>query len=148
MLDRLFGRSKQPMADVFTRKKRSDIMSRIKGENTKPEILVRKLVHSLGCRFRLHCATLPGKPDIVFSKHKKIIFVHGCFWHGHAGCKRATLPSTNKAFWQKKIAGNKVRDKTAGQRLRRKGWDVLIVWQCQITNRIKLERRLRHFLGY
>src|SRR6266850_1135769 len=98
------------MADVFTPEKRSAIMSRIKGENTRPEILVRKIVHSLGYRFRLHSNTLPGKPDLVLPRHEKIIFVHGCFWHGHVRCSRSALPSTNVQFWQKKILGNKSRD--------------------------------------
>jgi len=135
------------MADVFTRKKRSDIMSRIKGQDTKPEILVRRLVHSLGYRFRLHLRNLPGKPDIVLTRQKKAIFVHGCFWHGHSKCKRATLPSTNVPFWEKKIAGNKKRDKVAKNLLRRERWKVLEVWQCQTIDTTKLQTRLEHFLS-
>ena len=134
------------MADVFTPAKRSAIMARIKGENTKPEIIVRKLVHSLGCRFRLHQSRLLGKPDLVLPRHNKIIFVHGCFWHGHAGCSRATVPSTNAAFWEKKIVGNKTRDRRVGRKLRRSGWRVLIVWQCQTKNIEKLTDRLKCFL--
>jgi DNA mismatch endonuclease (patch repair protein) len=146
MRDRFFGRSKQPMADVFTRKKRSDIMSRIKGTNTKPEILTRKLVHSLGYRYRLHSNRLPGKPDIVLPGHQKIIFVHGCFWHGHVNCRRATLPSTNSLFWETKIARNKLRDSAVKRRLRRAGWKVFVVWQCQTKDIQNLLRRLAVFL--
>jgi DNA mismatch endonuclease, patch repair protein len=147
MRDRLFVPFKQPMADVFTRKKRSYIMSRIKSQDTKPEILVRRLVHSLGYRFRLRLRSLPGKPDIVLARHKKVIFVHGCFWHGHSRCKRATLPSTNRLFWQNKIARNKARDKIAKKMLRHQGWEVLEVWQCQTTNNFELEQRLGQFLS-
>jgi|SRR5688572_12881906 len=133
------------MADVFNPEKRSAIMARIKGENTKPEIVVRKLVHSLGYRFRLHQSTLLGKPDLVFARHRKIIFVHGCFWHGH-GCARATLPSSNVHFWQKKILGNRRRDGRVRRSLIRDGWQVLVVWQCQIRNVEKLKERLSSFL--
>lgn len=133
------------MADVFTPAKRSAIMARIKGQNTKPEILVRKLVHSLGYRFRLHQNKLPGKPDLVLPRHEKIIFVHGCFWHGHAGCSRATVPSTNISFWQRKIQGNKRRDLSVRRKLRRKGWSILVVWQCQTRSIERLTDRLRCF---
>src|SRR5256712_6187240 len=98
------------MADVFDHDKRSRIMAAIKGKNTTPEKIVRSLLHQMGYRFRLHQRTLPGVPDIVLPIHKKVIFVHGCFWHGHSGCKRASLPKTNKSFWRKKILGNKARD--------------------------------------
>ena len=134
------------MADVFTHEKRSAIMARIKGQNTKPEILVRKLVHSLGYRFRLHQNTLPGKPDLVLRRHEKIIFVHGCFWHGHAGCARATVPSTNIDFWQRKLQGNKKRDMSVRRKLRRKGWKILVIWQCQIRSIEDLRDRLKCFL--
>lgn len=134
------------MADVFTQRKRSDIMSRIKGTNTKPEILTRKLVYSLGYRYRLHSNLLPGKPDIVLPAHQKIIFVHGCFWHGHLNCRRASLPSTNVRFWQQKIAGNKLRDSAVRRKLRRSGWKVLVVWQCQTKDVQKLRTRLAAFL--
>src|SRR5688572_10508826 len=104
------------MADVFTPAKRSAIMARVKGQNTKPEILVRKLVHALGYRFRLHQNKLPGKPDLVLARHEKIILVHGCFWHGHAGCSRSAFPRTNIDFWQKKILGNRTRDNRVKRR--------------------------------
>lgn len=134
------------MTDVFTPAKRSAIMARIKGQNTKPEILVRKLVHSLGYRFRLHQNKLPGKPDLVLQRHEKVIFVHGCFWHGHVACSRATLPSTNTDFWQKKILGNRTRDTKVKRTLSRNGWKVLIVWQCQTRDISALTARLLRFL--
>ena len=134
------------MADVFTPEKRSAIMARIKGQNTKPEILVRKLVHSLGYRFRLHKHKLPGKPDLVLPRFEKVIFVHGCFWHGHVACSRATLPSTNVDFWQKKILGNTTRDAKVKRELKRSGWQVLVVWQCQTTDIPALTARLLRFL--
>lgn len=134
------------MPDVFTAEKRSAIMSRIKGENTKPEILVRKVIHSLGYRFRLHSKKLLGKPDIVFPRHRKIIFVNGCFWHGHTGCSRSALPSTNKEFWRDKIVRNKARDISVRRKLNREGWKLLVVWQCQTRNLESLSKRLATFL--
>lgn len=135
------------MTDVFTRKKRSAIMSRIKGVNTKPEILVRKIAHSLGYRFRLHSNKLPGKPDLVFPIRKKIILVNGCFWHGHAQCLRAALPSTHTAFWREKIKGNKARDIRVKRILKRDGWQVLVIWQCQTKKIDQLTKRLADFLA-
>ncbi|PYS21342.1 MAG: very short patch repair endonuclease [Acidobacteria bacterium] len=134
------------MADVFTPEKRSAIMSRIKGGNTKPEILVRRIVHSLGFRFRLRPQNLVGKPDLVLPRYRKIIFVHGCFWHGHARCRRSTLPTSNVAFWQKKIEGNKARDRNVVRTLRRMKWDILVVWQCETTHIERLTKRLERFL--
>ena len=135
------------MADVFTRAKRSAIMSRITGKNTNPEIIVRKLIHSLGYRFRLHIKDLPGKPDLVLPRHKKIIFVNGCFWHGHAGCNRAALPETNAEFWATKILNNKQRDVRVIRMLRRRGWQVLTIWQCQTNDHAELADRLTPFLN-
>ncbi|HWN08726.1 MAG TPA: very short patch repair endonuclease [Pyrinomonadaceae bacterium] len=134
------------MADVFTPAKRSAIMARIKGKNTKPELIVRKLVHSLGYRFRLHQDTILGKPDLVLPRHKKIIFVHGCFWHGHAGCSRASLPATNIEFWRKKLLANRNRDTSVKGKLYRDGWQVFIIWQCQTKNIETLSKRLQCFL--
>lgn len=124
-------------------------MSHISGKNTKPEIAIRKIAHSLGYRFRLHKKELPGKPDIVFPKYKKVIFVNGCFWHGHKNCKRSKLPLTNKIFWQKKIEGNIKRDKTNYLALKKLGWSYLVVWQCSITksNAAKLEAKISKFLS-
>lgn len=134
------------MADVFSRAKRSAIMSRIKGKNTAPELAVRKLVHSLGYRYRLHSDRLPGKPDLILPAHRKIIFVHGCFWHGHLNCRRAILPSTNVTFWKTKIAHNKLRDNSVKRKLSRDGWRVFVVWQCQTKDIKKLRNRLAGFL--
>ncbi|MBE0538414.1 MAG: DNA mismatch endonuclease Vsr [Ignavibacterium sp.] len=123
-------------------------MSHISGKNTRPEIVIRKIAHSLGYRFRLHKKELPGKPDIVFPKYKKVIFVNGCFWHGHKNCNRSKLPTTNKKFWQDKISGNKKKDKSNYIRLKKLGWDYLVIWQCNITksNTKKLESTISNFL--
>ncbi len=120
------------MADVHTKAQRSYNMSRIKGKNTKPEILVRKFLHSKGYRFRLHDKKLPGKPDIVLPKYKTVIFVHGCFWHGHKNCKYAALPKTRRTWWRKKIERNKELDLLNKMRLKKEKIKVLEIWQCQI----------------
>jgi len=135
------------MADVFTKEKRSEIMSRIKGGNTKPELIVRSLLHRLGYRFRLHKKDLPGKPDIVLPRHKKVIFVHGCFWHGHKGCKRSSIPSSNTEFWATKIKKNIKRDKVKARALRRQGWKVLILWQCRIKDTDKVVDKIQKFMN-
>jgi DNA mismatch endonuclease (patch repair protein) len=134
------------MTDVFTKDKRSWIMSRVKGRDTKPEILVRSLVHRMGFRFRLHRRDLPGKPDIVLPRHKKVIFVHGCFWHGHKQCSRSKRPTTNERFWNKKLDGNIERDKRFRRKLHRMGWKVVVVWQCETRNPEKLLQKLERFL--
>lgn len=118
-------------------------MSRISGKNTKPELIVRSLLHNLGYRFRLHRIDLPGKPDITLPKYKKVIFVHGCFWHGHKGCKRSRRPTTNEKFWNKKLAGNMERDKRYYRDLRAMGWQILIVWECDTKNTEKLMHKLK-----
>jgi DNA mismatch endonuclease (patch repair protein) len=135
------------MADNLTAQQRSRNMSRVKGRDTKPELLVRSVVHRLGYRFRLHGKELPGRPDLVLPRHRKVIFVHGCFWHGHAGCRRAARPSTNREFWDRKIEGNVARDAANMRALRRAGWKVLVVWQCALKDRARLEKRLRGFLS-
>lgn len=134
------------MADVFSKLKRSEIMSRIKGKDTKPEKLVRSLLHRMGYRFRLHVAELPGTPDIVLPRHGKIVFVNGCFWHGHKLCRKGRLPETNTGFWQAKIEKNVERDKTAAQSLKNAGWQVLTIWECQTQNLGKLTLRLERFM--
>ena len=134
------------MTDVFSQEKRSAIMARIRGKDTTPERTVRSVLHRLGYRFRLHGPGLPGTPDIIFPSRRKVIFVHGCFWHGHLRCKRASLPKTRTAFWRNKIGGNRARDSRTVERLRRLGWRVLQVWQCQIVDRERLIRRLTEFL--
>lgn len=134
------------MADVFSPEKRSWIMSRVKGRDTRPELIVRSMIHRMGFRFRVHRRDLPGNPDIVLPKHRKIIFVHGCFWHGHPGCPRAKRPATNKEFWNAKIDANIERDKRVQRELQSMGWDVLVVWQCGIREQSKLLLKLEGFL--
>jgi DNA mismatch endonuclease (patch repair protein) len=125
--------------DKFSPKKRSAIMSAVKGKNTTPELRVRKVLHAMGYRFRLHRSDLPGKPDIVLPKYRTCIFVHGCFWHQHPECKRATLPATNHEFWVEKLNKNTSRDKAAFESLMRLGWQVFIIWECQTKNTKDLE---------
>src|SRR5690242_9549357 len=126
------------MADCFKVEKRSEIMSHVKGSNTAVEIKVRSLLHRLGYRFRLHVSSLPGKPDIVLPRFKRVVFVHGCFWHGHSGCSRATLPKSNADFWARKIDGNIARDRNNTRRIKTLGWEVLVIWQCQTKNEAAL----------
>jgi len=135
------------MPDVFSSKKRSWIMSRVKGRDTKPEMTVRSLVHGMGYRFRLHRGDLPGDPDIVLPRHHKVIFVHGCFWHGHRGCPRSKRPSTNRAFWDVKLDRNTERDKRFQRALRGKGWKVLVVWECETRNLDRTQAKLSRFLN-
>ena len=123
-------------------------MSQIKAGNTKPEIAVRKLLYGMGYRFRLHDKNLPGKPDIVLRRHKRIILVNGCFWHGHPSCKRAKRPSTNVDFWNDKITRNIERDKLNIALLKSKGWKILVVWSCETSNREHLREKLRRFMEY
>jgi DNA mismatch endonuclease (patch repair protein) len=134
------------MADVFSREKRSAIMSRIHGTNTKPELLVRRKLFSMGFRYRLHHPSLPGKPDIVLPRHKKIIFIHGCFWHGHTDCSRSKRPSSNIDFWQAKIGRTIERDRENLELLISQGWKVLTIWSCETRNSELLERKLKDFL--
>lgn len=130
------------MSDIFSSQKRSNIMSKIGGKNTNPEILVRKFLFSQGFRYRINVKTLPGKPDIVLPKYKIVIFVNGCFWHGH-NCKKGKLPSSNIDFWKEKISNNKSRDNKNTDLLVKLGWKVIIIWQCEISNvnsrKIRLE---------
>ena len=134
------------MVDVFSERKRSWIMGRVKGRDTKPEMLVRSLLHGMGFRFRLHRKDLPGNPDIVLPRHKKVIFVHGCFWHGHPGCPRSKRPTTNRTFWDRKLDGNLERDKRFCDELSGMGWKVLIVWQCGTKEPDILANKLERFL--
>ena len=134
------------MTDVFSQEKRSWVMSRIKGRDTKPEILVRSLIFRMGFRFRLHRRDLPGVPDIVLPGRRKVIFVHGCFWHGHKGCPRSKRPTTNQAFWNNKLDGNIKRDRRYRRELRRLGWKVLTVWECETRAPERLSRKLETFL--
>lgn len=132
--------------DVFSKEKRSQIMSHVSGKNTKPEIAVRSLLHKMGYRFRLHRKDLPGKPDITLPKYKKVIFVHGCFWHGHPSCSHSKRPATNKKFWSKKLDKNIERDKESVNALSQLGWDALTVWSCEVKDTNKLKNKLLSFL--
>lgn len=134
--------------DTLTREQRSERMSRIKGRNTSPEAAVRRLLTSLGYRYRLHVRVLPGHPDLVFSRRRKVIFVHGCFWHrhGHPRCRLARLPKSRLEFWLPKLESNRHRDKRNLARLRNEGWRTLVVWECQLRNMDSVTRRLRRFL--
>ena len=120
-------------------------MQRIRGRDTAPELAVRRLLHQMGLRFRLHVASLPGTPDIVLPRHRSVIFVHGCFWHRHPRCKRSFLPATRQEYWRDKFERNKSRDRRVQKLLKKEGWKVLIVWECQTTRprRARLEQRLR-----
>ncbi|MES0057289.1 very short patch repair endonuclease [Mesorhizobium sp. M0078] len=125
---------------------RSRQMALIRSTNTKPEMIVRRLAHRLGHRFRLHRKDLPGKPDLVFPRHRAVVFVNGCWWHGH-GCRRgARMPKTNSEYWSTKIAGNVARDAASVGALEASGWRVLVVWECQLRDG-DLPQRLREFLG-
>ena len=122
-------------------------MSRVRGGNTKPEIYVRSLLHNMGYRFRIARKDLPGKPDIVLPKYKTVIFVHGCFWHCHPGCKRASRPTTNVEFWNAKLDRNIERDKENERRLNEQGWRVCILWECELKDVKSLKSRLVHSLN-
>ena len=135
------------MADHVDRAKRSLIMAAVHSKDTKPEMVVRKIVHRLGYRYRLHAAGLPGKPDLVFPARGKVIFVHGCFWHRHSNCRYATSPKTDVSFWEAKFSANVVRDRRNTRQLKKLGWSVLTVWQCSLKNRERLVKRLDEFLA-
>ena len=126
---------------------RSALMARVGQKNTKPELIVRKLLHGLGYRYRLHRKNLPGTPDICFPTRKKVIFVHGCFWHRHEGCRRTTTPKTRTDFWEEKFRQNVARDQRKIDDLHQLGWNSLVVWECETEDKSKLESRLIDFLS-
>lgn len=134
------------MADVLSKEQRHFCMSRIRDKNTKPEIIVRQIAWQLGFRYRLHVTGLPGKPDLVFKKHRKIILVHGCFWHMHSCKYGLVVPKTNADFWQKKRLSNKMRDVKTRSALRRLGWQVLVIWECQTKEIVHLSFKMANFL--
>lgn len=135
--------------DILSAVERSERMSRIRAKNTKPELIVRRLLHAMNYRYRLHSLRLPGKPDLVFKGRKKIIFVHGCLWHGHEGCRLNRPPKTRLEYWAPKLNGNKQRDTKNQAKLQEMGWEVLVVWECEAEARdhTSLSLRLREFLG-
>ncbi|MCH5213696.1 MAG: DNA mismatch endonuclease Vsr [Muribaculaceae bacterium] len=130
------------MADTMTPEQRHRCMAAIRGKDTKPEMLVRRYLHSLGYRYGLHNKKLPGSPDLVLRKYKTVIFIHGCFWHGHEGCKFYRLPKTNEEFWEEKITRNRRRDQETATKLAAKGWNVVTIWECDLKNKEKRERTL------
>lgn len=133
------------MADVLSKEQRSKCMSHIRSKDTKPEVLVRRFLFAHGFRFRLHRKDLAGKPDIVLPKYKTVIFINGCFWHGHSDCKFAALPKTNREFWTAKILGNIQRDKENYSQLSVSGWRVIEIWQCQLKPKTK-DRTLQNLI--
>ena len=126
---------------------RSRIMRAVKSRNTQPEMTVRRLVHSMGYRYRLHRKDLPGKPDLAFISRRKAIFVHGCFWHGHDCPRGSREPKTNRDYWIPKIAKTRERDKTTMERLRKMDWKALVIWECEMKDAQRLEKRLRAYLA-
>jgi DNA mismatch endonuclease, patch repair protein len=133
--------------DTISRRQRSENMRRIRSANTKPEIIVRSLVHGLGFRFRLHRRDLPGSPDLVFPSKHRVVFVHGCFWHQHRGCTDGRAPKSNTGYWVPKLSNNKKRDKKNRSRLARLGWKSLVIWDCQTADKNNLKEVLQAFLA-
>jgi DNA mismatch endonuclease (patch repair protein) len=133
--------------DTFTAEERAAIMRRIRGKDTRPEMAVRRMIHRMGFRYALHRADLPGNPDLVFPCHGKVLFVHGCFWHGHSCRAGRNRPHSNRRYWIPKLDRNKARDAANRRRLRALGWEVLTVWECQLKNPERLRRRIGEFLG-
>jgi len=136
------------MADTLTRNERSERMALIRSKNTGPEITVRKLVHSLGYRYRLHGRLIPGNPDLVFAGRKKVIFVHGCFWHRHpdSACKLARMPKSRLEFWGPKLEKNRLRDQRVSEELAAEGWQSLTIWECQLADMLAVSEQVRWFL--
>ncbi|MFN7769570.1 MAG: very short patch repair endonuclease [Planctomycetaceae bacterium] len=136
------------MKDALTPDERSRLMAKVRSKDTAPELAVRHVVSSLGFRYRLHGGgKLPGSPDLVFPRLRKVIFVHGCFWHRHEGCARCRTPKTRRGFWLTKFAGNVTRDRRNERQLRRLGWGVMVIWECQVPSTARLIARLRRFLS-
>ena len=133
------------MADLWTKEQRSRVMSRVKNKNTKPEVQVRSMLHRMGYRFRLHRRDLAGAPDIVLPRHRKAVFVHGCFWHNH-DCPRGKRPRTRTEFWNAKLDANIERDRANQEALEEKGWRVLTLWECEVKDPDYIQEKLRHFL--
>lgn len=134
------------MADTLDPQQRSARMALVRAKDTKPEMLVRRLVHGLGYRYRLHRRNLPGTPDLVFPSRGKVIFVHGCFWHRHEGCALARLPKSREEFWLPKLEGNAARDARNIRALEGLGWDVMTIWECQLRDTARLMEMIRRFL--
>ncbi|RJX18464.1 MAG: DNA mismatch endonuclease Vsr [Desulforudis sp.] len=134
------------MADTLSPIERSERMSRIRSKNSSPELKLRRLIHSMGFRYRLHVNELPGTPDLVFPSRKSVIFLHGCFWHRHEGCKLARLPKSKLDFWKPKLETNRARDLLQQQQLRDLGWRLLVVWECEMVYTERISTIVRNFL--
>jgi len=132
--------------DTLTPAQRSERMSLVRAKDTKPEMVVRRLVHAMGYRYRLHVRDLPGNPDMVFPSRNKVVFVHGCFWHRHGACKNTRWPKSKLDFWRPKLEQNHRRDKINRRRLGKLGWKVLVIWECQLSKLATVTERLRSFL--
>jgi DNA mismatch endonuclease (patch repair protein) len=133
--------------DKISAARRSANMSRIRSTDTRPELILRRLIHRLGYRFRLHRKDLPGRPDLVFPSRRKVIFIHGCFWHQHSECREGRMPGSRREYWEPKLTRNQVRDAENQARLEEQEWDVLTVWECSLQKPKALARTLRRFLG-
>lgn len=133
-------------SDIYSPAKRSEIMARVRGKDTALELTVRRMVHRMGFRFRLHAPDLPGRPDVVLPRHRKVIFVNGCFWHQHNGCPKRRLPQVRRDWWATKLRGNALRDRRNLFVLRRLGWSVLVIWQCELRESSRVEATIRGFL--
>ena len=136
------------MTDIVDSKRRSAMMARVRSRDTVPELAVRRIAHGMGLRFRLHRKDLPGRPDLVFPRHRVVVFVHGCFWHRHDGCRYASTPKSRISFWTKKLAANVHRDARQQAALRALGWRVLIIWECESRHMAVVERKLATLLGF
>ena len=137
------------MADMLTPRQRGELMARIRSKDTRPEMRVRRLVHSMGYRYRLHARELPGCPDLVFRPRRKAIFVHGCFWHRHEGCSRNRIPKSpeTRDYWLAKLNGNVERDRRNEAALREDGWRILVIWECETKDLTQIAGRIRNFLA-
>ncbi len=133
--------------DKLSAERRSANMRQIRSKDTNPELVLRRLLHRLGYRFRLHCKDLPGKPDLVFPARRKVIFVHGCFWHQHSGCREGRVPGTRLEYWAPKLARNQQRDQAAQSALEELGWQFLVVWECELKDTTAALRTVKRFLG-
>jgi len=135
------------MTDIIDSKRRSALMAGIRGRDTAPEVAVRRIAHRMGMRFHLHRKDLPGRPDLVFPKHCLVVFVHGCFWHRHEGCRHASTPKSRSAFWTEKFAANVARDARQEAALRARGWRVLVIWECETKHKGVVEHKLSTLIG-
>lgn len=135
------------MADVLSKEQRKRCMSHVRGKDTKPEVMVRQFLFTHGFRFRLHRKDLPGKPDIVLPKYKTVIFINGCFWHGHQNCKFASIPKTNHSFWTEKILRNQERDIANNIKIKQAGWRIITIWECQLKNHSKQKETLNSLIS-